>query len=78
MRESEVAQSCLTLSDPMDCSVPGSSVHEIFQARVLELGDIAFSSYLTMNRQSSGLTFPENGKNIQWTIVSRIFTVTFV
>ena len=35
-RESEVAQSCLTLSDPMDCSLPGSSVHGIFQARVLE------------------------------------------
>ena len=34
--ESEVAQSCLTLSDPMDCSLPGSSVHGIFQARVLE------------------------------------------
>ena len=34
--ESEVAQSCLTLSDPMDCSPPGSSVHGIFQARVLE------------------------------------------
>ena len=34
--ESEVAQSCLTLSDPMDCRLPGSSVHGIFQARVLE------------------------------------------
>ena len=41
--ESEVAQSCPTLSDPMDCSVPGSSVHGIFQARVLEWGAIAFS-----------------------------------
>ena len=41
--ESEVAQSCLTLSDPMDCSLPGSSAHEIFQARVLEWGVIAFS-----------------------------------
>ena len=40
--ESEVAQSCLTLSDPMDCSLPGSSVHEILQARVLEWGAIAF------------------------------------
>ena len=37
-----VAQSCLTLRDPMDCSLPGSSVHEIFQARVLEWGAIAF------------------------------------
>ena len=43
--ESEVAQSCLTLSDPMDCSLPGSSIHGIFQARVLEWGAIAFSRY---------------------------------
>ena len=42
--ESEVTQSCLTLSDPMDCSPPGSSVHGIFQARVLEWGAIAFST----------------------------------
>ena len=42
--ESEVAQSCLTLHDPMDCSLPVSSVHGIFQARVLEWGAIAFSS----------------------------------
>ena len=41
--ESEVAQSCATLSDPMDCSLPGSSAHGIFQARVLEWGAIAFS-----------------------------------
>ena len=41
--ESEVAQSCLTLSDPMDCSLPGFSVHGIFQARVLECGAIVFS-----------------------------------
>ena len=41
--ESEVAQSCPTLSDPMDCSLPGSSVHGIFQARVLEWGAIAFT-----------------------------------
>ena len=42
--ESEVAQSCPTLSDPMDCSLPGSSVHGIFQARVLEWGAIAYSA----------------------------------
>jgi len=41
--ESEVAQSCLILSDPMDCSLLGFSVHGIFQARVLECGAIAFS-----------------------------------
>ena len=41
--ESEVVQSCPTLQDPMDCSLPGSSIHGIFQARVLEWGAIAFS-----------------------------------
>ena len=41
--ESKVAQSCPTLRDPMDCSLPGSSVHGIFQAKVLEWGAIAFS-----------------------------------
>ena len=41
--ESEIAQSCLTLHNPMDCSLPGSSIHGIFQARVLEWGAIAFS-----------------------------------
>ena len=43
--ESADAQSCLTLSDPMDCSLPGSSIHGIFQARVLEWGAIAFSAW---------------------------------
>ena len=42
--ESEVAQSCPTLRDPMDCSLPGSSFHGIFQAKVLEWGAIAFSN----------------------------------
>ena len=42
--ESEVTQSCPTLCDPMDCSLPGSSAHGIFQARVLEWGAIAFSN----------------------------------
>ena len=41
--ESEITQSCPTLRDPMDCSLPGSSIHGIFQARVLECGAIAFS-----------------------------------
>ena len=41
--ESEIAQSCLTLSDPMDCSLPGSSINGIFWATVLEWGAIAFS-----------------------------------
>ena len=48
--ESGVAQSCPTLSDPMDCSLPGSSVHDIFQARVLEWGAIAFSSDRTLGQ----------------------------
>ena len=53
--ESEVAQSCPTLSNPMDSSPPGSSVHGTLQARVLEWGAIAFS------------IFDKGGKNIQWT-----------
>ena len=47
--ESEVAQLCPTLSDPMDCSTPGSSVYGIFQARVLEWGAIAFSTIVIYN-----------------------------
>ena len=51
--ESEVAQSCPTLRDPMDCSLPGSSIHGIFQARVLEWGAIAFSMLRTGQVQMS-------------------------
>ena len=47
--EREVAQSCPTPSDPMDCSLPGSSAHGIFQARVLESGAIAFSVSKSMH-----------------------------
>ena len=46
--ECEVAQSYLTLSNPMDCSLPGSSIHGIFQARVLEWGAIAFSVFFVV------------------------------
>ena len=46
--ESEVAQSYLTRSNPMDCSLPGSSVHGIFQTRILEWGAIAFSPWLSI------------------------------
>ena len=49
---SEVTQLCLTPSDPMACSLPDSSVHGIFQARVLEWGAIAFSGFITSNTQS--------------------------
>ena len=57
--ESEVAQSCRILSDPMDCSLPGSSVHGIFQARVLEWGAIAFSATSLSNTQILSISFPE-------------------
>ena len=49
--ESEVTQSCLTLSDPMDYSLPGSSAHGIFQARVLEWGASAFSTKYQKSQQ---------------------------
>ena len=53
--ESEVTESCPTLSNPMDCSPPGSSLHGIFQARVLEWGAIAFSVYAEYIMQNAGL-----------------------
>ena len=53
--ESEVTQSCLTLCDPMDCSLPGSSFHGIFQARVLEWVATAFSG--TKHELASKMTF---------------------
>ena len=53
--ESEVAQSCLTLRDPMDGSLPGSSVHGIFPARILEWGAIAFSEIQCWNVLNPGL-----------------------
>ena len=56
--ESEVAQSCPTVSDPMDCSLPGFSIHGIFQARVLEWGAIAFSH----NTRDTSLT-PGSGRS---------------
>ena len=70
--ESEVAQSCPTLCDPMDCSLPGSSVHGIFQARVLEWGAIAFSilypsaNYASRTHHSS----PLHSDHLQPTIAS--------
>ena len=56
LHESEVAQSCPTSSDPMDCHLPGSSAHGIFQARVLEWGAIAFSSGPIISWQIDGET----------------------
>ena len=55
--ESEVAQSCPTLSDPMDRSPPGASVHGIFQARVLEWGAIAFSDYTEWSKSEREKSF---------------------
>ena len=63
--ESEFAQSCLTLCDPMDCSLPGSSIRGIFQARVLEWGAVSSS------RESS---WPRNRTRVSH-IVGRRFTV---
>ena len=54
--ESEVTQSCLTLRDLMGCSLPGSSAHGIFQARVLEWGAIAFSCIVHRGRKESDMT----------------------
>ena len=53
--ESEVTQLCLTLSDPMDCSLPGSSVHGIFQARVLEWGAIVSTLPTSICHEVMGL-----------------------
>ena len=50
----ESLQSCPTLSDPMDCSPPGSSIHGIFQARVLEWGAIAFSVGYMQGKENQG------------------------
>ena len=57
--QSEVTRSCPTLSDPMDCSLPGSSIHGISQARVLEWGAIAFSvTNLDSTLKSRDITLP--------------------
>ena len=60
--ESEVAQSCPTLCDPMDCSLPGSSVHGIFQARVLEWGAIAFYLPLPCFNSQDEVPLPHAGE----------------
>ena len=82
---SEVAQSCPTLSDPMDCSLPGSSVHGIFQARILEWGAIAFSDNDIMSKEKQGL-WPEinylgrmhgKGMQIHWTWVNWMLSYCF-
>ena len=63
--QSEVVQLCPTLSDPMDCSLPGSSIHGSFQARVLEWGAIAFSIVYIEDTKREYLSFlPNNEKDI--------------
>ena len=67
--ESEVTQSCLTLCDPMDYSLPGSSIHGIFQARVLEWGAIAFSMIIFRSTHiaANGILWQTNRQhNTQW------------
>ena len=64
--ESEVTQSCPTLSDPMDCSLPGSSFHGIFQARVLEWGAITFSA------ECLGMTYLSETNWGLWTRLSAL------
>ena len=76
--ESEVTQSCLTLSDPMDHSLPGSSVHGIFQARVLEWGAIAFSASQVHMEYSTGQTTSwvtnQISVNLRKQIISSVFS----
>ena len=64
--ESEVAQSCPTLQDPMVCSLPSSSLHEIFQARVLEWGAIAFSEETEAQRSQHAQVHTGEGKENSW------------
>ena len=70
-------QSCPTLSDPMDCSLPGSSIHGIFQARVLEWGATAFSTRLpgeisiTSDLQMTPLLMAESEEELKSLLMSR-------
>ena len=64
--ESEVAQSCPTLCDPMDCSLPGSSVHGIFQARELEWGAISFSRGSSWPRDRTWISCIAGRRFIVW------------
>ena len=75
--ESEVAQSYPTLSDPMDCSLPGSSVHGIFQARVLEWGAIALSSFPSGSVYITFGTFYQTFKKHIWPIYTEIYSPTY-
>ena len=76
--ESEVAQSCPTLSDPMDCSPPGSSVHGILQARVLECGAIAFSALRVELRRNKLLSKSLRNKDTHSGLILKICLISFV
>ena len=67
-RDSEVSQSCPTLSDPMDCSPPGSSFHDIFQAGVLEWGAFAFSKIL-LRKKKMKLTWRNESWILGWIVL---------
>ena len=72
--ESEVSQSCPTLSDPMDCSLPGSSVHGIFQASVLEWIAIAFSTmeYYSATKRNEKIPFAATWLDLEMIIPSEV------
>ena len=74
--ESGVTQSCPTLHDPMDCSPPGSSVHKIFQARVLEWGAIAFSETMALLPHKTCFRSPFIISYLMRTLRTRILSVT--
>ena len=75
--ESEVTQSCSTLSDPMDCSLPGSSIHGIFQAGVLEWGAIAFSENCCNQSQNENLRCSQRKRRlIKFTVAAVRLTQT--
>ena len=74
--ESEVAQSCPTLSDPMDWSLPGSSVHGIFQARVLEWGAIAFSGGVPSLIQNFNAFLERRWKNTHYKQHSELYLMS--
>ena len=68
LKAAAAAKSCPTLSDPMDCSLPGSSIHGILQARVLEWGAIAFSSFKLFsnnNNKKQQRTVPKTGMKVK-------------
>ena len=76
--ESEVPQSCPTLSNPMDCSLPGSSVHGIFQARVLEWGKEYCPGKEATHFQNTGYLGLYTSSDILWILRKLGFPLTFV